>query len=89
MALRRTEVLYPDQPQPFETSERRSEDLLADLMTVVGGLGAAGLSRCIVVDLTREDLGIPVVRVLVPGLAAPYGDSARRPARRLLQTVVR
>ena len=46
-------------------------------------LRAVGLERCAVVDLTRGDLGIPVVRVLVPGAAGP--DNTRRPSLRLLR----
>jgi ribosomal protein S12 methylthiotransferase accessory factor len=48
-------------------------------------LRAVGLTRCAVVDLTRFE--VPVVRVIVPGLAAPYGDSRRRPSSRLLRTL--
>jgi YcaO-like protein with predicted kinase domain len=60
-------------------------DLRAALEAVLGRLRGAGLGHCVVVDLTREELGIPVVRVLVPGLAGPYGETSRRPARRLLR----
>ncbi|HEV2385671.1 MAG TPA: YcaO-like family protein [Candidatus Acidoferrales bacterium] len=40
------------------------DDLLAEL----DRLRAAGIDRVIVVDLTRPDLGIPVVKAVVPGL---------------------
>lgn len=46
----------------------RSDDFLTDIKYVLDELKKAGLDRCIVVDLTREDIGIPVVRVIVPGL---------------------
>jgi ribosomal protein S12 methylthiotransferase accessory factor len=31
---------------------------------------------------------VPVVRVLVPGLASPYGESSRTPTLRLLESVI-
>jgi ribosomal protein S12 methylthiotransferase accessory factor len=37
-----------------------------------------GLERVIVVDLTREEIGIPVVRVIVPGLEVFAMDPERR-----------
>lgn len=46
-----------------------SSDLGADRDLLLARLGGAGLERVIVVDLERPDLGIPVVRVRVPGLA--------------------
>lgn len=36
-------------------------------------------------DLTRPDLDVPVVRVLVPGMAWPYAESLKGPGIRLLQ----
>jgi YcaO-like protein with predicted kinase domain len=40
-----------------------------DLRVVVDRLVAAGCSRVVVVDLTRAELGVPVVKCLVPGRA--------------------
>ena len=40
-------------------------------------LEEAGLDRVIVVDLTREEIGIPVVRVIVPGLEIAAVDPER------------
>lgn len=89
MLIRRLDVLYPPARVPFpEAPAPTTQDLSVDLREVVAGLEKAGFPRCLVVDLTRADLGVPVVRVLVPGLAAPYGASARRPGPRLLQTLV-
>lgn len=42
--------------------------LRADLDELLGRLAKAGLDEAIVVDLSRPELGIPVVRVIVPGL---------------------
>lgn len=58
-----------------------SMDLRADLDHVKNALAAAGFTRGIVVDLTRPDLGIPVLRVRVPGLAVFAVDRNRIGAR--------
>ena len=40
----------------------------ADINAVIDRLRAAGLEQVIVCDLTHPDVGVPVVRVIVPGL---------------------
>jgi ribosomal protein S12 methylthiotransferase accessory factor len=42
-----------------------------DIDWMVGCLGRAGMEQVLVVDLTRPEFGIPVVRVVVPGLEGP------------------
>lgn len=89
MLQRRIELLYGEGDLPFPTATAPSgTDLFDDLHEVLRRLSAAGYERCLVTSLTRPDLGIPVVRVLVPGLAAPYPDSSRAPVPRLLAQVV-
>jgi YcaO-like protein with predicted kinase domain len=48
-----------------------AESFDADVAWEVGALRQAGLSQVIAVDLTREEFGIPVVRVVIPGLEGP------------------
>ena len=43
----------------------------ADVAWELTALRAAGISEVVAVDLTHEDFGIPVVRVIVPGLEGP------------------
>lgn len=88
MLLRRLETMHAV-PQVKLATPRPlpSPDLLADVMAVLAELERVALGPCIAVSLTRELLGIPVVRVVVPGLAMPYGDSTRQPGRRLLRTI--
>jgi ribosomal protein S12 methylthiotransferase accessory factor len=43
----------------------------ADVTWELAALRAAGISEVIAVDLTHDDFGIPVVRVVVPGLEGP------------------
>ena len=60
----------PDRVRPFsETPSFFDVDLLEDLRFLLKRLERRGYDRVIAVDLTRADLGIPVVRVRVPGLS--------------------
>jgi YcaO-like protein with predicted kinase domain len=45
-----------------------SDDVAIDLRWELERLRAIGIMRVIAVDLTRDDVGIPVVRVVIPGL---------------------
>src|SRR5690606_29051045 len=45
-----------------------NEDILDDIKLLLSRLQAAGLTQVIIVDLTNSDIGIPVVRAIVPGL---------------------
>ena len=49
----------------------------ADILVVLERLRAAGLESVVVVDLTHPDVGIPVVRVIVPGLEGYVFDHYR------------
>ncbi|MDI6886227.1 MAG: YcaO-related McrA-glycine thioamidation protein [archaeon] len=72
----------------FETSEFEefdhvasssfdSNDFLVDIQYMVERLKGVGLERVIVVDLTRAEIGVPVVRVIVPGLEMYAVDGER------------
>jgi len=54
-----------------------SPDFLDDIMLTIRRLEAAGLSRVIATDLTRAEIGVPVVRVVVPGLEIAAMDQER------------
>ena len=45
-----------------------NKDILDDIKLILNGLKKAGLKKTIVVDLTNPNIGIPVVRAIVPGL---------------------
>ena len=45
-----------------------------DLDWMLARLRAAGIEQAIMVDLSRESVGVPVVRVVVPGLEGPMDD---------------
>jgi YcaO-like protein with predicted kinase domain len=74
----------------FDAQPRRATaSFEADLDLVLSGLRAAGLTRAVAVDLRRPEFGIPVVRMIVPGLEGqpssssvpgPRARAARRPS---------
>jgi YcaO-like protein with predicted kinase domain len=51
-----------------EISTFAANDLSQDLQWELERLRSAGFPRIVIVDLTRPDFGIPVVRVVIPGL---------------------
>ena len=68
--------------EPFrEIRSQDSDDFLDDINLMLKRLGDAGLDRAIVVDLTRPEIGVPVVRVVVPGLEMSAMDPDRRGRR--------
>jgi putative methanogenesis marker protein 1 len=67
----RSEVDFSDIPS-FD-----SDDFLKDIRLSMETLSRSGLSRVILVNLTREEVGVPVVRVIVPGLEVYTMDQER------------
>ncbi len=66
------QVAYPEIPS------YDSDDFVKDIRFAIEALNKQGLDRVIVVDLTREEIGVPVVRVIVPGLEVFAMDPQRR-----------
>ena len=58
-----------------------TSDFRTDILAIIDRLRAAGLDRVLVVDLTDPELGVPVVRVVVPGLECFTIDNERRGKR--------
>jgi ribosomal protein S12 methylthiotransferase accessory factor len=53
-----------------------------DLRTLLDALVGVGIEQVVAVDLTRPEFGIPVVRVVVPGLESHPGVQGLVPGRR-------
>lgn len=68
----------PFAASPDGFSERFDDDLAA----VLDGLRDAGIGQAIVVDLTRPELELPVVRVVVPGLESMWEAPGYAPGPR-------
>jgi len=72
-------------PSTARYDERRSlagETFEDDVDRLLEAVGAVGIRHVVVVDLTRAEIGLPVVRVLVPGLEGPGGHLPGARARR-------
>jgi len=54
-----------------------SDDFLEDIEYMLARLQEAGLERVIAVDLSRAEIGVPVVRIIVPGLEISAVDAER------------
>lgn len=55
-----------------------------DLDGLLEKLQRRGYDQVIAVDLTQADIGLPVVRVVIPGLEAPHDDEDYQPGPRAL-----
>lgn len=63
--------LIPGRRVPFaRTPSIETTDLRQDLSFLLARLAAAGIERVLAFELTRADLGIPVVRIRIPGLSS-------------------
>ncbi len=54
-----------------EVPNYESETMRADVDWIMGRLRSVGIQQVLVVDLAKPEFGIPVVRVVVPGLEGP------------------
>lgn len=56
----------------FDSEQDASADTFEeDIRLLVSSLRGAGIDHAVAVDLTKPEIGIPVVKVVVPGLAGP------------------
>ena len=65
-------------------TDHLAESFEADIEWLLERLAAVAVDTVAVIDLTRTDIDIPVVRVIVPGLEAPHDDSDYVPGPRAL-----
>jgi thiazole/oxazole-forming peptide maturase SagD family component len=64
-------------PQDFaNVSDHTTDNAAATIDWLLGRLAGAGIERVVAVDLTRDEFGIAVVRVVIPGLAFPSAPGA-------------
>ncbi len=83
-------VAETDARHRFEDSPTRDSDSFDDdLATLLAALRAVGLDRVLAIDLTKPDLRIPVVRVVVPGLEGAFegADADYVPGDRALRVL--
>jgi YcaO-like protein with predicted kinase domain len=63
--------------------------LIQDVVTELDCLSRGGIERLIVVDLSKEEIGLPVVRVVAPGLEGFGKGSGYVPGQRALAQMTR
>jgi ribosomal protein S12 methylthiotransferase accessory factor len=69
--------------RPIEAvPDHRSETINGDVRALLKGLAQAGMDEVVCVDLTRDDIGLPVVRTVIPGLEGPDDHDGYVPGRR-------
>jgi YcaO-like protein with predicted kinase domain len=56
-----------------------------DLAWMLGRLRAVGIGEVMAVDLTRPEIGVPVIRVVIPGLEGPDDHDRYVPGARVLE----
>ena len=71
------------EPVSFDSlSGIAGDDLCQDLRFLLQHLDAGGMARVVAVDLTRPEFGVPVVRVVIPGLEGDPRHPLYRPGPR-------
>ena len=60
-----------------DVASHETLDLADDLAFILRRLQTAGFEQVFAADLTRPDLGVPVVRVIIPGLSIFVGNRER------------
>ena len=53
---------------------KSTESFEDDLAWLLENLASAGMGQVLSVDLSRAEIGISVVRAIIPGLEAPHDD---------------
>lgn len=75
---------YTDCKQSVKLSQMKSEAteyVLDDIEVVLGKLMECGFDRVVVKDLTRKEIGVPTVRVIIPGMEVTTMDGEREGLR--------
>jgi len=65
---------------------RAAQGIARNVAWLIERLQAAGINEIITVDLSKEDIGLPVVRVVIPGLEGPDDHDAYMPGERARRT---
>ena len=71
------EIAESEDFDSVQSSSLDTDDFLDDIKHVMVRLKETGFERVVVVDLTKAEIGVPVVRVIVPGLEMYSVDGAR------------
>ncbi len=82
-ALRRDLLANGAAPRRFDaTPAFVSDDLEADARFLVERLAAVGVTEIFAVDLSKPEIGVPVMRAVIPGLEGPHDHARYAPGAR-------
>ncbi len=62
--------------------DQSTDGFHSDVEKLLERLEAAGIRQVVSVDLTRKELGVPVVRIVIPGLEGPDDHEGYLPGPR-------
>ena len=80
----RVQPIEGDAPRDFHDAPNSgAEDLEGLLRFVLDQLVSSGFDRVLAVDMTREEFGIPVVRIVIPGLEGHHEQPNYVPGARV------
>lgn len=65
--------------------DRELSTFREDLDWILERLSAVGVAEIVAVDLSKPEYGVPVVRVVIPGLEGPHDDDGYLPGPRALR----
>ncbi len=71
-------------PLRFRTESLATETFHEDVHVLLDALRRIGIRHAVAVDLSRSDVGIPVVKVVVPGLEGHHKGEQYRPGARAI-----
>ena len=74
-------------PPTFDMRQTRSQQTSTfedDLAVLLAALRGVGIQQVIVVDLARKEIGVPVVKVVIPGLGAVLKSAIYTPGKRAM-----
>lgn len=80
LAVAQLDAAGPTRRMPRESQASASFD--DDLAVLLGRVRAAGCPQAVLVDLTRPEIGVPVARLVVPGLEGRFSGQAAGPRAR-------
>jgi YcaO-like protein with predicted kinase domain len=85
--MRWDELTRPTKPYPFSMRASLASDTFEDeVSTILSRLTSVGVDSAIVVDLSKPEIGIPVVKAIVPGLDETGEDNRLGPrAQRIMR----
>ena len=86
--LARTLIRDSSPKRHFDAAPRySSNDFADDLKWLIDRLKQVGCGQVLRCDLTRQDIGLAVVRIVIPGLEAPHDDEGYEPGVRARRAV--